>query len=316
MWDHISIARPDYWFKNGFMVIGILLGWFYHPVALPSVWQLIVALLAVCLIASSNYVINEYLDAPMDRSHPKKRNRPVAAGRIKLPAVLLQWAVLAGIGLSLALTINLAYFLIGALLLLMGLIYNVPPMRTKELPYLDVLTESVNNPLRLSLGWFVINGQSLPPLTLIFSFWMMGAFFMATKRLAEYRYLNDPIQAAAYRRSFAYYNENRLLVSMFFYATLAALMMGMFIVRYRLELILSTPLVAGLFTWYLVIGLKEDSSAQQPERLYRERGLMLYLVVCIAAFLVLMFVDIPALYHIFNVQESQLPPLWKVRIGG
>jgi magnesium-transporting ATPase (P-type) len=145
---------------------------------------------------------------------------------------------------------------------------------------------------------------------------MMGAFFMATKRLAEYRYLNDPAQAAAYRRSFAFYNENRLLVSMFFYATLAALMLGMFIVRWRLELILSTPLVAGLFTWYLAIGLKKDSAAQQPEHLYRERWLMLYLVVCIAAFVVLMYVKIPKLYEIFNVEPSQLRSLWELKIDG
>lgn len=297
------------------MVIGVLLGWFYHPVAFPSVWQFVIAVAAVCLIASSNYVINEYLDAPMDRSHPKKRDRPVAAGRISLPAVLLQWLLLATAGLSLAWLVNVPYMVTGALLLMMGLIYNVPPVRSKEIPYLDVLTESVNNPLRLALGWFVVNGQSLPPLTLIISFWMMGAFFMATKRLAEYRYLNDPVQAAAYRRSFAHYNENRLLVSMFFYATFAALMLGMFIVRYRLELILSTPLVAGLFTWYLVVGLKEDSSAQQPEQLYRERGLMLYLILCVAVFVVLMFVDIPALYRVFNVEPSKLPPLWKFSIG-
>ncbi|MCE9552282.1 MAG: UbiA family prenyltransferase [Planctomycetes bacterium] len=297
------------------MVIGILLGSFYHPVVLPSLGCVVIAVVAVCLIASSNYVINEYLDASMDRSHPKKRDRPVAAGRISLTAVLLQWLLLATIGLSLAWLINIPYFVTGMLLLMMGLIYNVPPVRTKEIPYLDVLTESVNNPLRLALGWFVVNSQSLPPLTLIVSFWMMGAFFMATKRLAEYRYLNDSVQAAAYRRSFAYYNETRLLVSMFFYATLAALMLGMFIIRYRLELILSTPLVAGLFTWYLALGLKEDSSAQQPEKLYRESGLMLYLFLCVAVFLVLMFVDIPALYRIFNVEPSELPPLWKFSLG-
>ena len=45
------------------------------------------------------------------------------------------------------------YFTAAALALwVMGIAYNVPPVRTKEIPYLDVLSKSVNNPLRLLLG--------------------------------------------------------------------------------------------------------------------------------------------------------------------
>ena len=45
----------------------------------------------------------------------------------------------------------------------MGLAYNVPPVRLKEWPYLDVLSESVNNPLRLALGWFALIPDRFPP---------------------------------------------------------------------------------------------------------------------------------------------------------
>ena len=78
----------------------------------------------------------------------------------------------------------------------MGLAYNLPPIRTKELPYLDVLSESVNNPLRLFLGWFALIGDKFPPLSLTLAYWMVGAFFMATKRFAEYRHIDDPDTAA------------------------------------------------------------------------------------------------------------------------
>src|SRR5438270_4288919 len=129
----------------------------------------------------------------------------------------------------------------------MGIAYNVPPLRTKEWPYVDVLSESVNNPIRLLLGWFALITGRFPPLSLTIAYWMIGAFFMAMKRLAEYRHIGDPRVAAAYRRSFAYYTEERLLVSLFFYSTTCALFAGIFIVRYHLELILFAPLGAGLF---------------------------------------------------------------------
>src|SRR3546814_4458791 len=68
-----------------------------------------------------------------------------------------------------------------------GLAYNVPPLRTKDVPYLDVLSESVNNPLRLAIGWAMIDPGSLPPVSIIIAYWFGGAFLMGTKRLSEYR---------------------------------------------------------------------------------------------------------------------------------
>jgi hypothetical protein len=134
---------------------------------------------------------------------------------------------------------------------------------------------------------------------------------MASKRFAEYRSLANAATAAAYRRSFRFYDEPRLLVSMFFYASGAALLLGVFIIRYHLELILAVPLIAGCFSYYLHIALKRDSAAQHPERLYRETGLVVYLCACLMAFVGLMFVEIPVLYDMFNVAPSQVPSLWR-----
>jgi len=130
------------------------------------------------------------------------------------------------------------------------------------------------------------------------------------KRYAEYRYIGDAKIAAAYRRSFEYYSEERLLISLFFYATACALFAGIFIVRYHLELILFVPLGAGLFAYYMRLGLLPDSPVQNPERLYRNRGFLVYLIVCVVAFVSLMFTSIPPLYKLFNVEPSGATPLW------
>jgi hypothetical protein len=135
---------------------------------------------------------------------------------------------------------------------------------------------------------------------------------MASKRFAEYRSIGDKARAAAYRSSFQYYDENRLLVSMCSYACGSAFLLGVFIIRYHLELILLVPLVAGFFGYYLHIALKIDSPVQAPEKLYREWGLMIYLSICLVAFVFLMFVQIPWLYQLFNVPESQNPILWRI----
>jgi len=312
VWPYVQIARVDHWFKNSFMLLGVFLALFYEPTLFTwaSVLRLSLAVLATCLIASSNYVLNELLDAPSDRFHPLKRSRPVPSGLVQPRFAVLEWLLLGAMGVTMAFVLHPYFAASGLALWGMGMAYNVPPLRTKELPYLDVLSESVNNPLRLFLGWFALVGDKFPPLSLTLAYWMVGAFFMATKRFAEYRHIGDPEVATHYRKSFGYYTADRLLVSMFFYATMCALFAGVFIVRYHVELILFVPVAAGFFAYYLHLGLQDNSPVQNPEKLYKERGFLAYMVLSVVLFVLLMFTNIPALYNLFNIESSPIAPLW------
>ena len=80
---HIQIMRIDHWFKNVFVLPGIIAAIGVDASRRPAAWLriVLVGMLSICLVASSNYVINEVLDAPSDRSHPVKRNRPVPSGQ-------------------------------------------------------------------------------------------------------------------------------------------------------------------------------------------------------------------------------------------
>jgi 4-hydroxybenzoate polyprenyltransferase len=316
IWPYVQIARADHWFKNAFMLLGVVLAMFYEPSLLgwSSVPPLAIAVLATCLVASSNYVLNELLDGPHDRLHPSKRHRPVPSGRIRPAIAYAEWLALAGAGFALALSLNIYFFASALALWVMGLAYNVPPLRTKEWPYVDVLSESVNNPIRLFLGWFALMTLHVPPISLAIAYWMLGAFFMGMKRFAEYRHIGDPVVAAAYRRSFKHYTEDRLLISLVFYATTCALFAGIFIVRYHLELILFAPVGAGIFAYYMKIGLLPDSPVQNPEKLYRQRGFLAYMLFATLLFILLMFVSIPGLYDLFNVDPAKMEPLWT--LGG
>jgi 4-hydroxybenzoate polyprenyltransferase len=296
------------------MLLGVVLALVYRPelVAWGSVWPLALALLATCLVASSNYVLNELLDGPKDRLHPTKRHRPVPAGLIRPVWAYAEWLALGAAGIGLATLVNGNFALAALSLWILGVSYNVPPVRTKEWPYVDVVSESANNAVRLFLGWFPLIADRVPPLSLVISYWMVGAFFMATKRYAEYRRISNPQVAAAYRSSFAYYTEERLLVSMLFYATTSALFAGIFMVRYHLELILFAPMAAGVFAWYLSIGMQPDSPVQNPEKLYTQKGFFVYMCCSAILFVLLMFTSIPQLYDLFNVEPNKAEPLWTI----
>ena len=296
------------------MLFGVVFAIFHNPgtMLLENLPLLIIAILATCLVASGNYVINEIRDAPFDKLHPAKKNRPIPSGKVNVKIAYLEWVSFMIAGVSLASMVNKPFFYTSLWFLVMGVLYNVRPFRTKDLPYLDVLSESVNNPIRLLLGWFVLVPGQLPSVSLLMAYWMIGAFFMAVKRFAEYRNINNREVAGNYRNSFRYYDEGRLLTSIFFYITSFALFFGIFIIKYHFELILATPFIAGFTSYYIKIGLKEDSPVQNPERLYREKGFLVYAILSMTVFIFLLFLSIPLLYELFNMPPSHVVPLWTV----
>lgn len=297
---HVKIARIDHWVKNVFVLPGVV------PAMSVETWtplrlavNLTLGLLAIGLVASSNYTINEALDAPFDRYHPTKCRRPTPAGEVSVPLAYAQWIVLLLLGLAVGALVSFPLVVVLLVLWLMGCIYNIPPLRSKDKPYADVLSEAVNNPLRMLAGWYMVGWSVVPSLSLLLGYWMVGCYFMAIKRFAEYRDIGDPACAARYRPSFAYYTTDRLLVSIMFYGSAAMLFFGAFTIRYRMELIVSYPLVAVVMATYLMMSLKPHSAAQAPEKLYREPTLMISVIACAVVMTTLMFVDIPLIHTLF-----------------
>lgn len=299
---YLEIARPDHWFKNVFVIPGIVVA----IGTVPAVdWgqlalRTLIGAVAICIIASSYYTLNELLDAPYDRLHPTKHARPVPSGRVNVAAGYAQWLILFVVGAAIAWRVSPLFAATLGALWVMACLYNIPPIRTKDKPVLDVVTEAVNNPLRMMAGWFIVTSVTLPPASLLLSYWMIGCYFMALKRFAEFRNIDDPSRAAAYRKSFAWYTADRLIVSVMFYAAAAMLFFGAFCMRYRMELILAFPAVALVMAMYLRVALRPHSAAQQPERLYRERGLMAAVVGTTALMAALLYVDLPAMHRFFT----------------
>jgi 4-hydroxybenzoate polyprenyltransferase len=298
---HIAIARIDHWVKNVFVFPGIVVAvsvepWHLEWSIVPSI---LLGVLSTCLVASSNYVLNELIDASSDVYHPSKSARPVPSGRVHIPLAYAQWLLLMAAGVALGFAVSVPFAMTMVALWAMGCVYNVPPLRSKDCPYVDVLSEAINNPLRMLSGWFIVDASVVPPLSLLLSYWMAGSYFMAIKRFAELRHIGSRQQAAAYRKSFAYYTENRLLVSIMFYASAAMLFLGAFIIRYRIELVLSFPLLALVMAIYLALAFKEESAAYAPEKLIGEPQLMAAVVACALSMSILLWTDIPLMHQIF-----------------
>ena len=299
--DYISIARPTHWFKNIFIIPGVIFAAILTKNNFDAFYlNFLYCIVSSCLAASANYVINEWLDAKYDKFHPTKKERPAVLGKLRFRYVFIEYLFLISISIFIATKISIYFFCTTILFLIMGVLYNLKQFRTKDKMYLDVISESLNNPIRLMLGWFTVTTYPLPPSSLVIGYWMGGAFLMAIKRYAEYKAIGDPLIASSYRNSFKYYNEENLLVSSFFYASCSSFFLGIFLIKYKLELLFSLPLLAGLFAWYLKIGMQKDSPAQNPEKLFMQKHFIIYLLLLSTIICILLIIDQPSLKWFLN----------------
>jgi decaprenyl-phosphate phosphoribosyltransferase len=307
---YISIARPEHWVKHIFMIPGIVGALILVKDVEPGILlRLLIGFVSACVIASANYVINEWLDAEFDRHHPLKCQRPGAKGLLSPQIVILEYVLLAFLGLLLAFMVNKLFIFASCLFLISGIFYNVKPLRTKDHPYLDVMTEAINNPIRLILGWAIVSGITVPPLSLVGSYWLGGAFLMAAKRLSEYRFIvasNGPDAPSQYRTSFRHYTELSLLISCFVYALLASFLLAIFLLKYRSEFILSFPLFTLLFAYYLYMSMQTASAAQRPEKLHKDKVLIFILLLLLSVLTILSFKDIPRLESVIQSRFTEI----------
>jgi len=107
---HLQALRPHQWVKNLLILAPLFFATtksdqtqansFFDPAAWTAVG---IAFAVFCLTASSIYLLNDIIDKEADGRHPKKRNRPIASGRLSVPAAYCEIALLlaAGGGLSL-----------------------------------------------------------------------------------------------------------------------------------------------------------------------------------------------------------------------
>jgi len=273
--EYVKIGRPDHWLKNVFILFG-------HVVAVALVLDFqvewahvrlaVLSLVPACLIASANYILNEILDAPFDAMHPTKRHRGIPAGKVRVP--VLWWMkgglIVAAFAFAWLCGFNRAYHAALGLLLVSGMVYNVPPLRLKDRAFLDVIAESFNNPIRLWLGYYaLVSPRHVPPLSIVLAWWFFGALLMTGKRYSEFRFIGDVELSGKYRRSFQIYTEKTLVLAMIAYANLFCFCTGVAMAVYpRLnDLVLVFPLIVLAVLAYFNHAMKAETARLEPEQL-------------------------------------------------
>jgi decaprenyl-phosphate phosphoribosyltransferase len=242
----------------------------------------LLAFVSFCLASSAVYLLNDVSDIEADRLHPRKRMRPIAAGRLSVGAALAAAAILALAGLLLAALTG------WELLAVLGGYVAIQVAYTawlKHEPVMDLLVVSAGFLLRAVAGGV---GAGLP-----ISQWFLlvagfGSLFMvAGKRYSELHSLGNE---AGTRRSLARYTGTYLR----FVWGVAA---GATVMSYSLwafenaggdgvpwHTISIAPFVAGLMRYAVDIDAGEAAEPEDivlRDRVLQAIGLVWLTVVCL-----------------------------------
>jgi 4-hydroxybenzoate polyprenyltransferase len=125
--------RLHQWFKNLILFVPLLaVQQGYMSVLLG---QASLAFLAFGLCASSVYLLNDLLDLQDDRQHPRKRQRPYAAGDLPLMSGLILMPILLGLSYTICMSLPAAFFRVLAVYYALTLGYS---FYFKKIAFVDV----------------------------------------------------------------------------------------------------------------------------------------------------------------------------------
>ena len=157
----LKAIRPYQWMKNLLVFVPLITAHQFSSSNL--IKQTIFAFIAFNLIASSGYLINDLSDLNSDRSHPRKRSRPLASGQLSILSGLILALVLWTGGLLIALKIGYLFLVILGSYFVISLSYS---LYLKKLVLYDVFILALLYSIRVIAGGAVINVE--------LSFWLIA----------------------------------------------------------------------------------------------------------------------------------------------
>jgi 4-hydroxybenzoate polyprenyltransferase len=282
----VIAMRPRRWLKNLFMFAALVFGVKLSDPVLVA--RSVVAFVCLCLLASAAYLINDLVDMERDRLHPRKRHRPLPAGKLKRSWALGGAIVLGSVGLSVAIILGGRFALVCAVFLAVEIGYS---LFFTNYVILDVMIIALAFILRVVAGSVIAEATIFSPwLYVCASF--LALFLALCKRRHELIVLGD--LAPRHRKVLGDYSSALLvqMISVVTSSTLIAYSLFTFWSAHVPEnksMMLTIPFVLyGMFR-YLLLMQRRDLPGSPEEMLIRDPPLVVNNLLWGAAVLAILY---------------------------
>lgn len=279
----IKLLRPHQYVKNLFVFAHLLFS--FHFILVDVINTTIVFIL-FSLIASSIYVLNDYMDIEEDKQHPKKKYRPLASGSVGKDTAKILIVLLSSVSLISAYLINVNLFVVLVVYFILNIAYS---LKLKHITIVDIFIIATGFVLRLFAGASVIENQ--------LSMWIIILTFLLALFLAVAKRRDDVLLAfegKETRKNIDGYNLEFVNATMVF-------MSGVIVVSYILYTV-SGEVLTRLHTqhlyltaFFVILGIMrymqitfvEGNSGSPTKLVLKDRFLQITIVLWLVSFFII-----------------------------
>ena len=276
-----ELLRVKQYYKNPLVFLPLIFaGLLFNE---NSILLTILAFISLCLISSTNYILNDILDKKKDKINPEKSQRPIASGKISLTTASVIAFILAIISLTLAILISTKLFIIILAIFFLTQLYS---LYFKNEVFLDIIFISVNFILRAIAGAYVLNVRISPWLILCTFF--LSLFLVVGKRKSEIALLKE--KSKDYKPVLSLYSKE-MINTLLLISTISLLIsysLYSFLSIYP-HLIYTLPVSLYVILRYFYLIENNDIISRHTELFYKDIRLLLGIIIWIILVILIMY---------------------------
>lgn len=275
----IDMLRPSHWVKN--ILIFSPLFFAGEAIAIPQLETAAIAFVVFCLVASSVYVINDLNDAKRDATHPLKRFRPLASGRLGRHSALVLLVCLLVCAATLLYQLPLAVTIATLTYVAINLAYST---FLKHMEVIDLLAVASGYVIRVIAGGAAVAVTVSP--WIILCVFALALFLVVGKRRAE---LANAVSRTVLKR----YSMVSLDYMLVFSASVAVITYGIYaaVSDHAAFMVYSVIFVAGVIM-RLLNRMLLTSGGEYPEKFILEDRVALTLGIAWVLYVAIVYYGI------------------------
>jgi 4-hydroxybenzoate polyprenyltransferase len=269
MKNYIKLIRPKHWIKNGLILIPLIC---YGTLTKANIINIILGFISFSLMASFIYIINDIKDIEKDKNHPRKKNRPLASGKVKKSTAIIIALLLLIISFGLTIFItkdmtNLSiYFLLAYMLI--NIAYS---MGLKNIVIIDVVLLAAGFILRVYYGAAIVDIEV--------SNWLFLTILNASLFLGLGKRKKEYINNKDSRIVLKDYNEEFLDKFQYLTLTLTIVFYSLWTIEQSIKyLYISIPLLMLIFMKYC-LNIEKTDEGDPTTVLYNDKMLILLCLI-------------------------------------
>ena len=289
---YFDLLRIKSWVKNGFLFLPLVFA--LKLLEQDQFISVVIAFFSFSFCSSFIYIINDVLDAKADALHPRKKNRPIPAGKIssRLALMIGVGCLAASFGLAFSFAISVVFSYVLLCYLFLNIAYVLV---LKNIHLIELFVVAINFVLRVLAGCFVINVA--PSNWILVVTFFLSLLLVLVKRRAELVVLGT--NAAAHRKVLKFYSEGFLDKLILIAATITITAYILYSIDPKVTFLLKTNsliytsvfVVIGVFRFVQLSEGKEFEGEGDPTTLlFKDRFTQLVLLAWLISLLFLLYV--------------------------